>query len=139
MTGSGAPNPARPAPGDPPPAGLRLLCLWFVVRFGLDAWTITETWGTAAMSPPKLGIAILLLPLAILVWRQHLWAVCLAGMLCLFWLGFAAARTLGLLMQGAEPGSPYPWTNWLALPALFYLLHYAQRFTDPARPRPRGD
>lgn len=86
---------------------------------------------------PKAGIWVVLLPLAVLLPRQQLWTVCLAGVVCLFWLAFAAARTVGQVMPGAAPDSPYPWANWVALPAALYLLHYVQRFTV-SPPEPEG-
>ncbi len=131
---------ANSKPCGRPPLGLRLLALWFLIRFVWDAWILYDTFQTPAFSIPKAGIWVVLLPLAWLLPRQQLWAVCLAGVVCLFWLGFAVARTIGLLMPGAAPASPYPWANWAALPALLYLLHLAQRFTPtpPNRPGTAG-
>ncbi|MHC4513011.1 MAG: hypothetical protein ACYTGW_15050 [Planctomycetota bacterium] len=115
--------------------GLKLLALWFVVRFFWDAWALYHTIGSPAFSVPKMGIAVILLPLAWVLLREKVWAVCLAGMVCLFWLGFAVARTAGLLMPGAAPPTSYPWSNWVALPAVLYLLHYVQRLV-PDKPAP---
>ena len=108
---------------------MRLLALWFVIRFFTDGWILYHTYQTPRFSIPKAGIWVLLLPLACVLGRQKIWAVCMAGVVCLFWLAFAVARAIGYLMPGAAPDSPYPWANWVALPAALYLLHYAQRFT----------
>ncbi len=130
-----APNPSGP------PAGLKLLAVWFAIRFFWDTWILYHTFGTAQFSVPKAGIAVVLLPLAFVLPRQELWAVCMSGVVCLFWLGFAVARTIGHVMPGADPAGPYPWANWVALPALLYLLHYAQRFqaSPTAPPAPPSD
>ena len=107
-----------------------------MIRFCWDAWTLYQTRGTDAFSVPKLGIGVTLLPLAWGLLRNQLWAVCLSGVVCLFWLGFAAAQSVGMLMPGAVPAGPYPWANWVAVPALLYLLHHAQRFVAPGSSPP---
>jgi len=117
---------------------LKLLALWFVIRFVWDAWILYGSYQTPQFSIPKAGIWVVLLPLAWVLPRQKIWGVCLAGMVCLFWLAFAVARTIGYLMPGAAPDSPYPWANWVALPAALYLLHYAQRFTATTTTESRG-
>ncbi len=117
---------------------MRLLALWFVIRFVTDACILYDTYQTPQFSIPKAGIWLLLLPLAWVLVRQKVWGVCLAGVVCLFWLAFAVARAIGYLMPGAAPDSPYPWANWVALPAALYLLHYAQRFSVASPSQPRG-
>lgn len=130
---------ATDASGRPaaPPLGLKLLATWFVIRFLWDSWILYHTFGTPRFSVPKAGIWVVLLPLAWVLPRQKVWGVCLAGVVCLFWLAFAVARTIGYLMPGAAPDSPYPWANWVALPAVIYLVHYGQRFA--AAPPPRAN
>ena len=111
-----------------------------MIRFFWDAWILYHSHGTSQFSVPKMGIAVVLLPLAWMLPKQRLWAVCISGVVCLFWLGFAVARSIGLLMPGAAPIGPYPWANWVAVPALLYLLHYAQRFqTPPTAPTDGSD
>jgi hypothetical protein len=118
MRAAASPAQGPPAPGLP--VSLRLLLALFALKWLVDVWLIHRSWPD--FSWPKLGICIALPILGLGLLRRQAWAIPLAGVVCLFWLVFAAAVLVGGLLAVRELSTPFPWSNLVALPALVCVL-----------------
>jgi len=95
----------------------------------VDTWTIASTWPD--FSRPKLGIAI---AVPFVLWgllRRWNWAMCLAGVICLFWIAFLAARSVGPILTVGDLDVPFPWSNLLAIPTVVVVLNNLPSDDDP--------
>lgn len=114
--------PTDPYP--PLPTSIRFVIAVFAVKFLLDTWMILADWPD--FSRPKLGIAI---TVPFVIWgllKRWNWAMCIAGVVCFFWIAFLVARTVGPFLTIGGLDSPFPWSNLLALPAVVLILNNLQ-------------
>jgi hypothetical protein len=100
--------------------GIRILIAFFSLKLVWDLWTVWQTWPD--FSRPKLGIAIVLPILIAGMVRRRGWALNLAGVTCMFWIAFLVARMIAPLLAVEPVQTPFPWSNLLAIPAVFYVL-----------------
>ncbi len=124
------PDAAPDAPAKQPTVlvGMRIIAVWFVLKLLWDVTLLCQSW--PEFSRPKLGIAITLPFLAWGMWRQRSWSLSIAGVVCLFWMGYLVARLLGPWLTIQPVTDPFPWGNIAALPILIYLLNNIERDTE---------
>ena len=116
-------------PHPPLPAATWFILASLAAKLAVDTWTIASTWPD--FSRPKLGIAI---AVPFVLWgllRRWNWAMCLAGVICLFWIAFLAARSVGPILTVGDLDVPFPWSNLLAIPTVVVVLNNLPSDDDP--------
>lgn len=113
------------------PLSTKLILASFAIKFVVDVWVISAHWPD--FSRPKLGIAI---TVPFVIWglvKQWNWAMCIAGVVCFFWIAFLVARSIAPFLTIGNLDSPFPWSNLLAVPTVILVLN-SLRFEDEAGP-----
>ena len=102
------------------PTGVKILAAFLATKVLWDIVTIAQTWPD--FSRPKLGVAVVVPVILWFLLKGRNWALNLAGVVCLFWITFVFARLIGPMFAIEEVKVPFPWSNLLAFPAIFYVL-----------------